>query len=289
MIVLPALLAAAAGPGWTPASPGQEHLPTVRALLATRCAECHVPASTDGRARRAFDGMDDLARVREELVLPGDPLLSDLWLVVEDGSMPPEDSGLGPVTPEEAAALEAWIAAGAPLDGGPEDPAAPDPGATGPSSSSPEQDPLAGEDPPGPLGALVRRLHPVLVHFPIALLLTALVSELLQGRGTRPGLAVATRLCLWLGTLGALAAAYSGWGLSEEVRPGDLLERHRWLGGATALASVLALVLAELHALGRRPRWRWPLRLVLLLAAVLVGLTGHLGGTLVYGADWWTP
>jgi hypothetical protein len=31
---------------------------------------------------------------------------------------------------------------------------------------------------------------------------------------------------------------------------------------------------------------RWPLRIAILATAALAGLTGHLGGALVYGSSW---
>lgn len=127
------------------------------------------------------------------------------------------------------------------------------------------------------------RLHPVLVHFPIALLLAALAAELLRPR--KDGPSEAGFFCLALGVLGAWAAAASGWLFAAHDAPGvpELLERHRWSGiGATVAASVTWL-----------SAWRWrrsgavalarPTRAGLVLTAVLAGLSGHLGGEMVYG------
>lgn len=127
------------------------------------------------------------------------------------------------------------------------------------------------------------RLHPVLVHFPIALLLAALAAELLRPR--KDGPSEAGFFCLALGVLGAWAAAASGWLFAAHDAPGapELLERHRWSGiGATVAASVTWL-----------SAWRWrrggaaalarPTRVGLVLTAILAGLSGHLGGEMVYG------
>jgi len=125
------------------------------------------------------------------------------------------------------------------------------------------------------------RLHPVLVHFPIALLLAALVLELFRPR--RDGPNEAGFACLVLGTLGALAAAGSGWLFAAHDSPGmpDVLFRHRWSGVGAAAGACATLLSA----------WRWrrgagaarPTRLGLVLTAALVGFSGHLGGTMVYG------
>lgn len=128
------------------------------------------------------------------------------------------------------------------------------------------------------------RLHPLLVHFPIALLLAALAAEWRAARaGKRAGPSEAGMFCLLLGALGASAAALSGWLFAEHDPPGApvLLFRHRWAGVGAAAGAALTLLSA----------WRWkrgaplarPTRAGLLLTAALTGAAGHLGGEMVYG------
>lgn len=141
---------------------------------------------------------------------------------------------------------------------------------------------------PGGLELLAGRLHPLLVHFPIAFLLTAAAAEvlgILRGRDLRSPLGSA---CLNLGLLAALAAAASGWALAANEDPGggERLELHRWSGLGTALLAALAWVLGLAC---RRARERVLLRLYrihLIAAALLVGLTAHVGASLVWGSDW---
>ena len=57
----------------------------------------------------------------------------------------------------------------------------------------------------------IGRLHPMWVHFPIALLLVAALAELLAGRFGDARFAFAARFSLWGGTVGALVAAPLGW------------------------------------------------------------------------------
>ena len=126
-------------------------------------------------------------------------------------------------------------------------------------------------------------LHPVAVHFPIALLTAGLVAQ----AGTRlrrapPWLPEAAAWLLWIGTAAAWAALGLGL-LAEETVPHvpaawEVLEEHEtlawWTAGSFTVLSFL--------------RWRWrenrPL-LVLGLWLAAVGLlysTAFHGGELVY-------
>jgi hypothetical protein len=62
-----------------------------------------------------------------------------------------------------------------------------------------------------------------------------------------------------------------------------LLALHRWVGTAAALLAVGIAVLSEADA--RSGKRRRPFRILLFLGALVVGIAGHLGGTLVHGED----
>ena len=133
--------------------------------------------------------------------------------------------------------------------------------------------------------ALIGRLHPVLVHFPIALIVTAFACELVS---------MATRSAEWhmaavsnlrIGTACAVGSAIAGWifACSPMVEMSPSLEWHRWVGASATVAAVAAVVSA--YRSGDRPsRSMWIYRVALGTAAALVGVTGHLGGVLVWGA-----
>jgi uncharacterized membrane protein len=127
------------------------------------------------------------------------------------------------------------------------------------------------------------RLHPFLVHFPVALLLAALVAELPRRRDAGPS--AAGFHCLTLGVLGAGAAALSGWLFAAHDPPGTpaLLERHRWLGLGSAVAAAAAWLLARRWRGRAEARLAWPTRAALVLACGLALATGALGGEMVYG------
>jgi uncharacterized membrane protein len=137
--------------------------------------------------------------------------------------------------------------------------------------------------------ALTGRLHPLLVHFPIALILIAAIAELV---------CVTTRFPQWhtvavanirAGSAFAVASAGAGWLLASSriVEASDALEWHRWLGLMAALAAVAAaLATGEID---RPPRRLWLYRIALFSAAASVAVAGHFGAVLVWGADFLRP
>jgi uncharacterized membrane protein len=137
---------------------------------------------------------------------------------------------------------------------------------------------------------LTGRLHPLLVHFPIGLVLIAAVAELV---------AIATNIREWrvvavanvrAGAVLAVAAAIAGWVLSSApgIEASATLEWHRWLG-TLAATGVVAAALATTGADGPSPTARWIYQIALFGAAACVGVTGHFGGVLVWGANFLHP
>lgn len=128
--------------------------------------------------------------------------------------------------------------------------------------------------------------HPLVVHFPIALLLTAVLIDLLAIALKRPAW---HRVALWnlvLGTLGAGLAVWSGLRAAEVAKHTfeihQVMELHQRLGIATlTLGSlIVAWRLVARDQLGPRSR-----ALATLLMAAMVGTLAygaHLGGRLVY-------
>lgn len=149
----------------------------------------------------------------------------------------------------------------------------------------------AGETDPW-VGRLLGRLHPMAVHFPIALLLTAVVVEALNLIRQRPVAGDTAFFCLRLGAAGAVVAALLGWQAGSHAdyvgRAAEMLETHRWLGVGTAVGSVAVAVLcfAERVRPGVWLRRAYVAGLMLCGAAVSVG--GHFGGMLVLGDDYLT-
>lgn len=139
--------------------------------------------------------------------------------------------------------------------------------------------------------AFIGRLHVVAVHFPIAFLL---LGAMVEGAGlVRKQWKVQpmVRLLTAVGALSALAAM--GLGLlhgSADDYAGTLswvFWWHRALGIAVSTAAVIAWIAVERRA--RREKSGGFATVALLLTAALVGITGHFGGSLVYGWEYLLP
>lgn len=143
---------------------------------------------------------------------------------------------------------------------------------------------------PSWLPQLSGRGHVVLVHFPIALLIVAALCEFWGALRRNADASRAGLTCLVLGALAAGASAATGWINADlegsRTSMADTLSLHRWVGvAAGGVALVTALVIAPLL----RPGGRGPLGLYragVVIAAMLVGVAGHFGGSLVHGENY---
>ena len=117
------------------------------------------------------------------------------------------------------------------------------------------------------------RWHPLVLHFPIVLLLIAIFLGL-------TGKNVPKRLLI-VAVVSALITAISGFFLGKDTLvKGDLLVWHQWLGGALALLS--ALWYAFVNMFPSQIRYHQGIQVVLI---GLIGFTGHYGGMVTHGAD----
>jgi hypothetical protein len=91
------------------------------------------------------------------------------------------------------------------------------------------------------------------------------------------------------GAVVALVATIAGWrlALAPEMEVSPLLEWHRWLGTmGTGAALAAALATGGVHR--RSPAGVRIYRIALFAAGMLVVVTGHVGGLLVWGANFLT-
>ena len=137
--------------------------------------------------------------------------------------------------------------------------------------------------------ALTGRLHPLLVHFPIALILIAAIAELVSVTARFPQWHTVAVANIRAGSAFAVASAGAGWLLASSriVEASHALEWHRWLGLMAALAAVAAALATG--KIDRRPRRLWLYRIALFSAAASVAVAGHFGAVLVWGADFLRP
>lgn len=233
----------------------------VREIFAAKCTECH--GSDVARPKGRFGYVDDLERVAKKYVKPGDVEESELWwyLTGEQELMPPKKAKSGPMTLGELAVVRWWI-----LDG---------------AKASVAVTPSVSGDGDEDGSSFLARSHVLIVHFPIALVFAALLAEVLSMWRGSAGLGATGRFCIALAAVGALLAAFSGWPAGDAWNPARV-DTHRWLGVAAMTTAVLAALVAPLAARGAG-RARTTYRVLLVAAAVLVGLAGHQGGLLVHG------
>ena len=138
----------------------------------------------------------------------------------------------------------------------------------------------------------VGRTHPMVVHFPIALLTVAAIVEVVRVAQRRTLLSPTVLICLLFATLGSAHSVAAGWlNASHEPHSGveDLLETHRWVGIAAGVLSLFGLglywcALRKPFPAGRVNRA--VATVVIIAGAGVVGLAGHLGGSITYGEDY---
>lgn len=132
------------------------------------------------------------------------------------------------------------------------------------------------------------RLHPMVVHFPVALLICAGMLEILALRA--PSIRAAARACIYIGAVSAVVAAGLGWLIAAHEPQGrgeaQILEAHRWTGIATAGLALIAAALAAIDARRSSPTLAAAYRYALFSAVLVVSFAGHMGGALVYGEDY---
>jgi uncharacterized membrane protein len=124
------------------------------------------------------------------------------------------------------------------------------------------------------------RLHPLIVHFPIAFFPAALITAIAGKR--RPSFAAPVRFLVVAGGIFAPIAAAAGWLAAMGSEPEKVLDYHRWLGVAIALAGTGLAVWA----------WRRPAEdrgagmiLALSIMTVAIAVQGFLGAGLTHGME----
>jgi YHS domain-containing protein/mono/diheme cytochrome c family protein len=119
------------------------------------------------------------------------------------------------------------------------------------------------------------RMHPLLLHLPIGLLVGLALLECVAGIRKH---AAAPIFLVFIASATAIFSAASGWVLHQEASyaGGDLLETHEALGIATACCAVVVFVLRAFGAIAMY-------RIALLLTIGVLVPTGHFGAEMTHG------
>ena len=129
--------------------------------------------------------------------------------------------------------------------------------------------------------SIAGRMHPLLVHLPIGILITGLMLQWFSRNGKNASLRPALLPIYLAGCIAAMLSCISGYILSlNEDYDTSLLQTHQWMGISVAIVSIMLF-------LGFRGlRWFTPYKngIAFLLFGGII-YTSHLGGTLTHGSN----
>lgn len=131
-------------------------------------------------------------------------------------------------------------------------------------------------------------LHPMIVHFPIALLIVGLLADAIGLFSKKEFYSKAGFYLLILGTLGVLAAYFSGdlagEGVTEAGPLKQALENHEeaaelsvWLMAAAALLRITFVIIKKYAGI-----LKWGAFTLFLIGVLSIARTGYYGGELVF-------
>ena len=270
---------ASAAPGKGPGKEEKLRLAAeVSKIFEAKCADCHGGHLPKPKGK--FGYVLDLKRVAEnsDYVVRGNPEKSELYVMVRNEEMPGEDTDVPPLTAEEKKTVGAWVRAGAPHDL--------------PTGFSTEN--IAAGKQPEPQTSFLHRLsnwigkfHPLSTHFPVGLLMSAVLAEALAWWLKRDEWMLLVRFLTVLGALSSVPTTVFGWLAEFPILSGSELATiyrfHQILGTATSVWALVCAVLVCLCECEEGSMARRRFRGALLLGAFLISVVGFLGGALNAG------
>ena len=135
------------------------------------------------------------------------------------------------------------------------------------------------------MGEIIGRLHPLIVHLPIGILVLAFLIELLSRKEKWNYLRPAISFILAIAAISAVLSWFTGWIMPKE---GIFVERivglHFWFALSMTIITIL-LYFLEKQRNNNLGKYYFPLFIVNM---ILLFLTGHFGGSLTHGEDFLT-
>lgn len=129
----------------------------------------------------------------------------------------------------------------------------------------------------------VGRMHPLLLHFPIVIVLTGIAAKLFFSPSQNAHYGQLTKIVWLTGAITSGLTVLMGLFLSqEEGYSGDTLSWHKWTG---ALVFYLATLFYWLYSYPKSIRFQ---KAIALTAGISVVVSGHLGAELTHGAGFIT-
>lgn len=129
----------------------------------------------------------------------------------------------------------------------------------------------------------IGRLHPLLVHLPIGILLLAIFFEWLPARKPYKSVRRSIRFILWIGFLSTVVSGITGYTLSQSGEyESEAVKWHQYAG-------IALIIFSFVYAWVRGQKQLRPIfKLLSIVALGLLTVTGHLGGTLTHGEGYLT-
>ncbi|BBM87058.1 DUF2231 domain-containing protein [Candidatus Uabimicrobium amorphum] len=135
------------------------------------------------------------------------------------------------------------------------------------------------------------KFHPPSTHFPIALILSAMFFEVLFWWKKKSIFQEMARIMVLMAALMSVVTVVLGWFAGTfSSYPGELgsvLEVHRWLGTSTGIFIIITSIFSELYHRKKENRYKVIYKFSLCISSMLVIATGHFGGTLIYGLNYY--
>ncbi len=164
-----------------------------------------------------------------------------------------------------------------------------DEGATINEEETPKEHPHWGSSPDSSTFSKVAsyfgKFHPLLVHFPIALFLTAALAQFLLLIGVTPNFTDTVRFLVWLATASIVVAAAMGWGHAGPPvdSEGPVMVVHRVLGTSMVVLAFLTVWFMERAKKRSASKSGFLFNALLFTMALSVAVNGFLGGALAHG------
>lgn len=131
-------------------------------------------------------------------------------------------------------------------------------------------------------------LHPMIVHFPIALIIVGFLADTLYiFYKEESWLSKAGFSLMILGTLAGGAAALTGLLFTNEPTEGSIVSIYK-LHTTGALITIISMSLVSLLRIyavlkHKEEKFKWLIYGLYLIGTAAVSFTGYIGGTMVYG------
>lgn len=131
--------------------------------------------------------------------------------------------------------------------------------------------------------------HPLLVHFPVALIIAASVAETLLIIKRNPDYGAAARFCVAAAAWVSIPAALAGFAIASshsfEGAAATYFSIHRIAGITTPVLAFLAWAMGEGSRRSGQVWEQWLYRVFLLVALISVIVAGLAGGELAHGIE----